>query len=75
MELTQDMMDVSTKGYPIKRIGSKEYKLNENTFDPHFGSSPPTNEFLDKLKLRNNNFFNKFKDTKVITLKTLPSVK
>lgn len=76
MELTKELMDVSTKGYPIKRVGSQEYKLNENTFDPHFGSSPPNNNFLDKLQKRNNNLFNKIKSRKeTIYLRSLPSVK
>ena len=75
MEHNQELMDVSTKGYPIKRVGSQEYKLNENTFDPHFGSSPPINDFLDKLKQRNKNLFNKFKNDKTISLKILTSVK
>ena len=74
MELTQELMDVSTKGYPIKRVGSQEYKLNENTFDPHFGSSPPNNSFLDKLQKREKYLFNKKVNKKNI-IKTLSSDK
>ena len=70
MELTKELMDVSTKGYPIKRIGSQEYKLNENTFDPDFGSSPPGDSFLDKLQKREKYLFNKKVNKKNI-IKTL----
>ena len=50
--------------------GSQEYKLNENTFDPDFGSSPPGDSFLDKLQKREKYLFNKKVNKKNI-IKTL----
>tara|TARA_Y100000992_G_C21059521_1_gene393448 strand:- start:238 stop:447 length:210 start_codon:yes stop_codon:yes gene_type:complete len=49
-------LKVSTAGYPIKRVNSEEYKLNQNSFDPYCGS-PPNDSFMDKLKNRENKYF------------------
>lgn len=56
--IQKDCMDVSTKGYPIKRIHSQEYTLKENMFDPHFSGSPPVNSFMEKLFKREAKHFN-----------------
>jgi hypothetical protein len=56
--IQEDCMDVSTKGYPIKRINSHEYTLKQNMFDPHFSGSPPVNSFMEKLFKREAKHFN-----------------
>ena len=56
--IQKDCMDVSTKGYPIKRINSQEYTLKQNVFDPHFSGSPPVNSFMEKLFKREAKHFN-----------------
>lgn len=61
-------MDKCTIGYPIIRTTSYEKKLNRNTFDPNlFGTSPPDNNFLNKLISRENSYFSPNKTTKTFS--------